>query len=412
MATQSKKDPVFNVIYRTPIGKVVEAKVSAKDEQAAEDRIVSQGFIPVSVETAGGSGLNTEIKFSFGSKRVKTKDIAQWSRQFSTMFDAGLSVARILTVLAKQTEREKLREVTDEIRTGLEGGMSLADSMRVHVDVFGDLIVNMVEAGEIGGFLGTTFQQVATNLEADVKLRAKVKSAMTYPVIVLIMAVVMSAGMLIGIVPIFERMFTSMGGELPFATRMLVHMSDFLKVGIVPMIIAGVIFMFWWRKNKRNENIRNFVDPLKLRIPVFGKLTTKIVLSRFARNLGTLMSSGVPILRALDIVASTVGNVVISRALADVKLSVAQGESISKPLANHPVFPPMVVQMVAVGDDSGTVDEMLQRIANDYDQQVETTTEQLSSLIEPLMIAFLGVLVGGMVIALYMPIFSIYTLVQ
>lgn len=410
----NQKAPQFDYVAQNQQTRsVVEGRITAPDAASVEAALLQRGLIPVNVEKVGGSGLNSEIslaRFGIGG-RIKTKDIAVWARQFSIMVDSGLPVVKALSILAAQTEKKSLADVTADIRSDIEGGNSLGEAMHKHVDVFGDLIVSMVQAGELGGFLDTTLLQIAKDLEGDVKLRAKVKSAMTYPVVVMVMAVVMSAGMLIFIVPVFADMFKEMGGELPLPTRLMMQLSEFLKVGIIPLLILGGFLTVWWRKNKRNLKIREFLDPKKLKMPVFGKLITKIAISRFARNFGTLLGSGVPILKALDIVSGTVGNQVIVHALDDVRREVSQGNSMSEPLAKHSVFPPMVVQMISVGEVSGNVEYMLSKVAEDYDQQVETMTEQLASLIEPIMIVVMGSMVGAMVVALYMPLFSIYDLV-
>jgi type IV pilus assembly protein PilC len=273
-------------------------------------------------------------------------------------------------------------------------------------------MVNMCRAGEVGGFLDDVMLQIATNFEADVKLRGKVKSAMTYPVVVLCIAILAVIGMLIFIVPVFAGMFTSLGGTLPAPTRVLVWLSGAMKV-IVPVgLVLGVGGSIGWQRVKHQERVRDVVDPLKLRAPVFGTLVQKIALSRFSRNLGTMMRSGVPILQALEIVADTSGNRVVGQATHAIQDSVRRGESLAAPLAQHAVFPPMVVQMLAVGEDTGALDTMLHKISDFYDQEVEATTEALTSLIEPLMIAFLGGIIGSMIIALYMPIFKVFDLIK
>jgi type IV pilus assembly protein PilC len=273
-------------------------------------------------------------------------------------------------------------------------------------------MVNMTRAGEVGGFLDQVMLQIANNYEAEVKLRGKVKAAMTYPVVVFVMAILMAIVMLIFIVPVFAKMFEDLGSTLPLPTRILVMLSGALKT-IMPLLVVGLIAFFaTWKKVKRHERVRNFMDPLKLKLPVFGDLFAKIALARFARNLGTMMKSGVPILQSLEIVGSASGNVVIERALRDVGESVRSGEALSRPLTEHPIFPAMVVQMMAVGEDTGALDTMLMKIADFYDQEVEATTEALTALIEPLMIAFLGGMVGSMIVALYMPIFKVFDLIK
>jgi type IV pilus assembly protein PilC len=334
------------------------------------------------------------------------------SRQFATMIDSGLSLLRALTILAEQTENKELAKVLGEVRGEVEGGNALSAAMAKHPKVFPPLMINMCRAGEVGGFLDEVMLQVATNFEADVKLRGKVKSAMTYPVVVLCIAILAVIGMLIFIVPVFAGMFISLGGTLPAPTRVLVWLSGAMKVILPVGVVAGVGGSIVWQRVKHQDRVRDVVDPLKLKAPVFGTLVQKIALSRFSRNLGTMMRSGVPILQALDIVADTSGNRVVGQATRAIQDSVRRGESLSAPLAEHAVFPPMVVQMLAVGEDTGALDTMLHKISDFYDQEVEATTEALTSLIEPLMIAFLGGIIGSMIIALYMPIFKVFDLIN
>jgi type IV pilus assembly protein PilC len=284
--------------------------------------------------------------------------------------------------------------------------------MGKHPRVFPPLMINMTKAGEVGGFLDSVMLQIAENYEAEVKLRGKIKSAMTYPVVVFCIAILAVIGMLLFIVPVFAAMFSTLGGELPAPTRVLVLMSNILKT-FFPLLLVGLIAaVVTWNRVRHKEQVRRFVDPLKLKTPVFGALFQKIAVSRFTRNLGTMLASGVPILQSLDIVAETSGNTVVGDAVRDIEESVRNGESISGPLANHSVFPPMVVQMIAVGEDTGALDAMLHKISEFYDQEVEATTEALTALIEPLMIAFLGAIIGSMIIALYMPIFKIFDLIK
>jgi len=272
-------------------------------------------------------------------------------------------------------------------------------------------MINMIKAGEVGGFLDSVLNQIADNYEAEVKLRGKVKSAMTYPVAVLVMAILLTIGMLLFVVPTFTKLFSDLGGELPAPTQLLVSLSDFLKVAIGPLVVLSIIWFVIWIRIKNTDRVRNFVDPIKLKLPIFGGLFQKIALARFCRNLGTMLQSGVPILQSLDIVADTSGNKVITHAVHDIEESVRRGESLTQPLSQHDVFPAMVVQMLAVGEDTGALDSMLAKIADFYDAEVESTTEQMTALIEPLMIAVLGGIVGSMIIALYMPIFKIFDLI-
>ena len=396
---------------RDSSGSIKSGKLEADSPSTVATKLKTMGYAPVSItESKANKGMGKAI--SFGKKKVTLKDLSVFSRQFATMVNSGLSLLRALNILVDQTENKELARVLGEVRNDIETGNSLSSGMAKHPDAFPPLMVNMCKAGEVGGFLDTVMLQIANNYEAEVKLRGKVKSAMTYPVVVLCIAVVAVIGMLLFIVPTFVGLFKTLGGTLPLPTRVLVALSSGLKVGIIPFVVLVFVGMSLWRKYKRTEQVRNVVDPLKLKLPVFGELFRKIALTRFSRNLGTLMKSGVPILQSLDIVAATTGNIVLERATRAVQESVRTGESLTKPLTEHPVFPPMVVQMMAVGEETGELDTMLAKIAEFYDQEVESTTESLTALIEPLMIAFLGGIVGAMIVALYMPIFKIFDLIK
>jgi type IV pilus assembly protein PilC len=358
-----------------------------------------------------GSGMNMEITLPFGGG-VKLKDLAVMSRQFATMINSGLSLLRALSILADQTDNKTLAKVLGEVRAEVETGQSLSASLAKNPKVFPPLMINMIRAGEVGGFLDAVLLQIAENYEAEVKLRNKVKSAMTYPVVVFVIAILAVVGMLLFIVPVFVTMFADLGGELPAPTKVLVFLSDAMRWFAPLTLVSGVVGTVVWARVKHRESVRKVADPLALKLPIFGQLVRKIALSRFARNLGTMIRSGVPILQALDIVADTTGNYVLTKAIRDVQNSVRQGESLAGPLGNHPVFPSMVVQMLAVGEDTGAMDTMLYKISEFYDQEVEATTEALTSLIEPLMIAVLGSIIGGMIVALYMPIFGVFELIE
>lgn len=391
-------------------GAAKQGTVTAVSEAVVRENFLEKGWLPISIQEVESEGLNTEIKLPFGG-RVKPKDIALWARNFSIMFNAGLSIVKILGILEEQSTNGKLGKISQDIKEDIENGSTLAIAIGKH-DAFPPLVVSMVKAGEESGDLDVTMKRIAETLESDVRLRGKIKSAMTYPIVVLGLTVVMVTIMLIFIVPTFSSMFESLGGELPAPTQLLVTMSDVLKVTAIPLVIFIVAFVLWWRKNKNQSWVRNILDPIKLRLPIFGKLFQMVAVGRFTRNLGTLLSSGVNILPALDIVAETTGNVVVSRAVLDAKRSVSVGRTMSSALAEHPVFPTMVTQMVAVGEDAGGIDQMLDKVADMYDEQIANTTEALTSLLEPLLITFLGVVVGGMIVALYLPIFSIYELIQ
>ncbi len=401
----------YQYSVRDKTGKVVTGKLDADSEAAVAARLKQMGYAPLNI-SRHKAGVKTEIKIpGFGGK-VKLKDLAVMARQFAVMINSGLSLLRALTILSEQTENQVLARVLTEVRNDVETGNALSSALGKHPQVFPPLMVNMIKAGEVGGFLDQVLLQIAENYEAEVKLRAKVKSAMTYPVVVFIIAILAVVGMLLFIVPIFAKMFGDLGGELPAPTKVLVFLSSAMKIMAPVGVVGLVVFMSTWGKVKDKPVVRNVLDPLKLKLPIFGVLAQKIALSRFSRNLGTMMRCGVPILQSLEIVAATTGNVVLQRAIYDVQDSVRNGESLARPLENHSVFPPMVVQMMSVGEDTGALDTMLHKISDFYDDEVEATTEALTSLIEPLMIAVLGSIIGAMIIALYMPIFSVFELID
>lgn len=402
----------FEYAVRDREGKVVKGRIEAANQAAVANRLRTMGLAPTSITEVRTTGLHREIHLPGPADRVRLKDLAVMARQMATMVSAGLSLIRTLAILAEQTQSKPLARVLGQVRADVESGQSLSASMGRHREVFPVLMVNIVRAGEVGGFLEDALVSVAENYEAEVKLRAKITSAMTYPVMVFVMALVAVAAMLMFIVPVFRDMYASLGGTLPLPTLMLVHLSTVAKWAVLPFAALVVAATVWWRRHKDDPAVREKVDPLKLRVPIFGELMRKIAVARFARNFGTMVGAGVPLLQALDVVGQTSGSWVVERAVADVQDAVRRGETLSGPLAQHPVFPAMVVQMLAVGEDSGAIEVMLAKVAEFYDQEVEATTEQLTSLIEPLMIAFLGVVVGGMIIALYLPIFNVYDLVE
>lgn len=402
----------FEYSVRNQDGKIVRNKIEASSEAAVANRLKSMGLAPLSITEVSTTGLQKEINIPGFGPKVKLKDLAVMTRQLATMVSAGLTLLRSLSILAEQTENEALRKILGTVRGDVENGQALSVALSKHPNDFPPLMVNMIRAGETGGFLEKSLISIAENYETEVALRQKVKSAMTYPVMVFIMAILAVIGMLLFIVPVFENMFAEVGSELPAPTQMLVNLSAIMR-WLAPVLLVGlIVFVVWWGKNKNSERVRRLVDPWKLKLPVFGGLNQKIAVSRFSRNFGTMLGAGVPLLQALDIVGSTSGNIVVEDAIGDVKTAVQHGEALSTPLKRHPVFPPMVVQMMAVGEDSGALEEMLSKVSDFYDQEVESTTEQLTSLIEPLMIAILGTLIGGMIIALYMPIFSIMDQIQ
>lgn len=393
-------------------GKREKGKLEAANEQAAVQAIRQQGGTPLSV-TETGTGLHTEIKIPGFGDRVKLKDLSVFMRQFATMNVSGLSLLRSLSILEEQTPNTKLKSTIGEVRADIEAGRSLSASMAKHDRVFPLLTIAMIRAGETGGFLDDALERIAMNLEKDAALRAKIKSAMTYPVIVLVFAGVMVAGVLAFIVPIFEKMFKQLGGDLPLPTKIIVNTSHSLAI-VVPVFVAVTVASVVAIKHRlrTNPGFRLKFDRFKLRLPVFGSLLRKMAISRFARNLGTLLGVGVPIMQALDVVGGTTGNAVITEAMKGLAESVRSGQSMSGPLAEYDVFPPMVAQMVEVGEESGQISAMLDKIADFYDREVDSAAEALTAAIEPIMVVLMGGIVGGMVVCLYLPMFSIYQHIQ
>lgn len=402
---------VFEYEVRSPDGELVKGRIEAPNEAAVVNRLRGMGYVPVHIAEKKNTGLAREIKRP-GSDRISLKDLAVMSRQFATMISSGLSLLRSLTILSEQTENEALAKILAQVRRDVETGQSLSAALSKHPNTFPPLMINMVRAGEVGGFLDAVLISVAENMEKEVKLRSTIKSAMTYPVVVFVIAILAVVGMLLFIVPIFDEMFTSLGGDLPAPTQVLVFLSGVMKWTAPLLLVAVIIGAVWWSKHKNDRKVREFKDPLVLKLPIFGKLFQKVAIARFTRNFSTMLSAGVPLLQALDIVSDTAGNLVVEKAILDVQDSVRRGSSLAGPLANHPIFPPMVVQMMAVGEDTGALDSMLAKVSDFYDEEVSTTTEQLTSLIEPLMIVVIGGIVGSMIIALYMPIFSVFDLIE
>ena len=348
-----------------------------------------------------------DIKFNFGPKKgVKVKDMSVFTRQFSTMINAGLPIVQCLDILSQQTENDQLRLAISRVMLDVEGGHTLAESLKKHPKIFTDLYANMVDAGETGGILDIILMRLAAYLEKADALQRKVKSAMTYPTIVASVALGSTVFMLLFVIPVFAKMFSDFGGVLPAPTRIVMGLSDFLRQYWWAMLAAVFGTMFAYKQGRKNYKISFKMDQGLLWMPVVGNVLRKGSVARFTRTLGTLVSSGVPILQGLDITARTAGNLVIEKAVNETRESIAQGDTISEPLKRSGVFPPMVVQMIAVGEQTGAIDEMLNKIADFYDDEVDTAVEQLTAVIEPILIVFMGFVVGGMLVAMYLPMFK------
>ena len=394
---------------RDRAGNLVSGQLIGDSVGLVMTKLREMGMTPIEVKKAK-TGLKMEINLRPG--HVKLKDLAVFSRQFATMVNSGLPILRALSILSDQTSNKELQKVLVQVRLDVEQGASLSGAMEPHPKAFSDLYVSMVKAGETGGVLDNVLLRLADNIEKEVELRRKVKSAMTYPVVVVALVMLILAAMLLFVVPQFESIYAQLGGDLPLPTRLLLSVSNAVRTYwyVFLLLIFGTAFAL--RRYKKTDRGRAQLDAVKLKIPVFGGLFHKTALARFSGTLGMLLRSGVPILQALDIVADTVDNKVISKAVLDVQGAVREGESMAKPLSKHRVFPPMVVQMLAVGEETGAVDTMLDKVADFYNSEVSASVDALTSLIEPLMIAFIGGAVGAAVIALYMPMFNIIKLIQ
>lgn len=399
----------FKYNVRDKTGKVISGKLEGENREAVAMKLRQMGYIVLDLDEDRLAALN---KIQFGTT-VKMKDITIFARQFATMINAGLSLTKCLSILASQSESKELREIISQLGRDVEAGQSLSEAMVKHPKVFPPIFTNMVRAGETGGVLDEVLLRVADLFEADAALKGRIKSAMTYPVAMLALVLLILVAMMVFVVPTFEKMFSDMGGTLPLPTQILVSVSNGATswpgaVFVVALIVANVVFRWW----KSTESGRLIWHTALLRMPIVGPLQRKTAVARFTRTFGTLVAAGVPILSAMDIVADTAGNEVVARALKNARGAIKEGETIAKPLSESPVFPSMVVQMVAVGEETGALDQMLSKIADFYDEEVSQAVDALTSVIEPVMMATLGVIVGGMVIALYMPMFQSITLVK
>ena len=400
----------YNSIDST--GRKSKGTVEAANESAAMQMLKSRGEVPLELSVAG-QGLNRDLKIPGLGGKTKVKDLAVFSRQFATMTSSGMSLLRSLSILEEQTSSPPLKKAVGEVRTDVAAGVSLSSAMAKNDRIFPRLMVAMVRAGEAGGMIDAALEQIADSLEKDTALRGKIKSALTYPAIVLGFTFVLIAAVLIFIVPIFEQMFKNLGGELPAITQFLVDASHNMW-WIGPLVVGGGIggSVLFKRRLRESEEFRLRVDQAKLKMPVFGPLFRKLAMSRFSRNLGLLLNVGVPVMQALSVVGETTGNEVINAAMKDVQAAVRDGQPMSSALRHHKIFPEMVTQMIEVGEESGQISQMLDKVADFYDREVDSAAESLTASIEPIMVLVMGAVVGGMVICLYLPMFTIYQNIQ
>lgn len=388
-------------------GKRRKGSIEAETETKAYGALKSQGLEPDSLKIQNGTGLQMEIKIPGFEKRVKLESLAVFSSQLATLIEAGMPLIRALQTTMSQTEDKKLRETLALVLTDIERGASFSSALKKQNKVFPPLMTSLVTVGEAGGFIDRSMASIAKTYESEIELRSRIKSAMTYPIIVTIVAVLALIAMLVFVVPVFEKMFASLNSKLPAPTQVLVTLSHNM-IWIVPVffIMVGGVF-FWYRSNKDKPEIRQKVDSIKLKIPVFGNLNKKVAITRFSRNLAMMLEAGVPLMSALELVGSSANNWVLEEALSTTRYAMSTGRPFGATLSQHDIFPPMVSQMILVGEESGSLPKMLNSVAVFYETEVKKITDSLASAIEPIMIVGVGGLIGGMIVALYMPMFSV-----
>jgi len=390
-------------VAETKKGRKLKGELEAASEQIARAQLKKRNLNVLKIKPKPKDIFES---IPFMQPKVKSKDIVIFTRQFSTMIDAGLPLVQGLNILAEQSTNPTLKVILKQITKDVEGGSTLAEALKKHPKVFDDLFVNLVSAGEVGGILDTILQRLATFIEKAEDLKSKIKGAMTYPLVVVAIAILVIAVILIFVIPVFEEMFASFGSALPLPTQMVVNMSDFMKSNFIWIFLAIIALGFAYRQYRNSKGGRKTTDNLFLKLPIFGDLLKKTAVARFTRTLGTMLSSGVPILDSLEITAKTAGNIIIEEIILDVRSSIAEGQTIAEPLSENDVFPGMVTQMISVGEATGALDTMLNKVADFYDKEVDTAVDALTSMLEPLLMLFLGGAIGGLVVAMYLPIFS------
>ena len=395
--------PVYKWEGRTRDGKTRKGTMEAPNEAVVTAQLRAQGILPTKVKKSVGQ---IEIKIPGLKPKVKVKDVVVFTRQFATMIDAGLPLVQCLEILAGQQENPTFKEVILKVKEDVESGSTFADALSKHPAVFDRLYVNLVNAGEVGGILDTILNRLAGYIEKAMNLKKKVKGAMVYPATVIGVAILVVAIILIWVIPVFQQMFAGVGKNLPGPTLFVIALSEFTKKYFLAILLGLFFLGFVFRRIYRTEKGRVFFDRLFLRLPVFGELIRKVAVAKFTRTLGTLISSGVPILEGLEVVAKTAGNAIVEQAIVRTRDSISEGRTIAEPLKETGVFPPMVVQMIAVGEATGALDQMLSKIADFYDTEVDEAVSALTSLIEPLLMVFLGGAIGGLVVAMYLPVFQ------
>lgn len=395
--------PVYIWQGRNRKGEVQKGEIEAENESQVRMQLRRLRITPTKIKKKPRDLFENVSLFQ---PKVKDSDVVIFARQFSTMINAGLPLVQCLDILYSQQENKTFKNILKEIKNSVEGGSTFADALKKFPDVFDELFVNMIAAGEVGGILDVILNRLSNYMEKAIKLKRKVKGAMTYPIIVLCIAVIVVGVILIFVIPVFEKMFADFGGALPAPTQLVVGLSNFVKANIVYIVGATIAFVVAFKRFYNTDRGREILDDLSLKLPVFGLLLRKVAVAKFTRTLGTMLSSGVSILDGLDIVAKTSGNKTIEKAIHKVRSAIAEGRTIADPLAESGVFPSMVVQMIAVGESTGALDTMLGKIADFYDDEVDAAVENLTSMIEPFMMVFLGATIGGLVVSMYLPIFK------
>jgi type IV pilus assembly protein PilC len=398
--------PSFVYIAReTGSGREIRSSVEAATEQAAISALLNRNLLVVSIQEKIAKKGRT------GGGRVGLQDLVIFTRQLATMIDAGLAMVQSLQALAEQTTNKAMRDVIRDVCARVEAGDGFSEALQKHPKVFNRLFVAMVSAGEKGGLLAEILARLATYLENAARLRKKVKSALMYPTVVTVVAILITIFLLVKIVPVFGEVFTGFGAELPGPTKFLISLSETVRKFILPIILVGGGLVYGWMYFIKTPVGRKVWDSRRIKLPIFGHIAHKICLARFTRTLASLIRSGVPILEVLQIVSQTVGNVIMEKAIKDASSDIERGESISAALGKHPIFPSMVIRMVTAGEQTGKLDNMLERVSDFLDEEIETTLSGITSLIEPILIVFLGVVVGGMVICMFLPIFKLSSII-
>jgi len=404
--------PEFSYKAKLTSGSTTAGTIEAPNQRSAMDKLKSQNMIVMEITESSKSPLDALNKYNPFAPKTKSKDIVLFSRQLSTLVSAGVPLVQGLTILGEQIENPAFKTVIEKVREDIEGGVTIADALGKHPDSFTDLYVSMVRAGEVGGILDTILERLSNYLEAAEALKSKIKGAMMYPLVVSIIAGAVTIFLLVGVIPTFKEVFAGFGAELPAPTQVLINISEGLQKYFWAVIVVPILAFVGFKQIRKTEWGLNYFDEKALKLPMFGILLRKVAVAKFTRTLGTLVRSGVPILQALDTVARTSGNKVVEKAIYSARESIREGERISDPLKRSGVFPPMVIQMISVGEETGNLDIMLTKIADFYDQEVDVAVKGLTSMIEPIVIVVMGVVIGSIVICMFMPMFEMSQLAQ